>query len=380
MIRDAAGRLPGFARVLGPSSPLRRRAWRAQRVLLNRERLAGVVASAREYAADELGEPERFISLVAPQAFDGSPGRTVGQEDPLVAEGWRHEDWPAWRVSIPGGRVVGKQPLVLTHDRRALRESAADETELLTHPATDGGLSRAQRVSGRLLVLTGPWSWNWYHWLLDVLPRAALLPIAEDADARVLTPAKLTRVQEETLALVGVPPGRRHPYLGRHVVADELVFPSLIAPTGNPPRWALRWLRERLAPQPRRHDRRLYVSRADASMRRVANESELIPVLAERGFETVLPGDLGLMEQLRAFAEAEVVLGPHGSGLANLCASSRAKVIELQREDEFRPCYFAQANAQGLEYWYLVCRPAGRADLRVQISDIERTLDAAGIV
>ena len=379
MIRDAVGRLPGFARVLEPSSPVRRHVWRAQRLLLRREGLAGVVPSARDYVADELGEPERFVPLVASQAFNGSPGRTVGGEEALVAEGWRHEDWPAWRVSIPGGRVVGKQPLVLTDDRRALRESAADQTQLLIHPAMDAGLRRAQRTPGRLLLLTGPWSWNWYHWLLDVLPRAALLPISEDADVRVLTPAKLTRAQEETLALVGVHEERRYPYVGRHVVADELVFPSLIAPTGNPPRWALEWLRERLVGEPKRHDRRIYVSRADASMRRVANESDLIPLLAERGFETLLPGELGLQDQLRAFAEAEVVLGPHGAGLANLCASSRATVIELQRRDDFRAAYFAQANAQGLEYWYLLCRPVGRWNLRVEIAEMERTLDAAGI-
>jgi capsular polysaccharide biosynthesis protein len=379
VIRDAVGRLPGLARVLEPSSPVRRGAWRAQRLLLRREGLAGVVPSARVYVADELGEPERFISLVAPQAFKGSPGRTVGPEDALVAEGWWHEDWPAWRVSIPGGRVAGKQPLVLTADRRALRESAADESQLLTHPAMDAGLSPARRASGRLLLLTGPWSWNWYHWLLDVLPRAALLPISQDADAGILTPAKLTRAQEETLALVGVPEERRTPYGGRQLVADELVFPSLIAPTGNPPRWALRWLRERLAPEPERHDRRIYVSRADASARRVVNEPELIALLGERGFETLLPGEFGLVDQLRAFAEAAVVLGPHGAGLANLCASSMATVIELQREDDFRASYFAQANAQGLEYWYLLCRPAGRWNLRVEISEVERTLDAAGI-
>jgi hypothetical protein len=54
MIQDAIGRLPGFARVLGPSSPVRRRAWRAQRLLLRRKGLAGVVPSAREYVAGEL--------------------------------------------------------------------------------------------------------------------------------------------------------------------------------------------------------------------------------------------------------------------------------------------------------------------------------------
>ena len=380
MIRDAVGRVPGFARALGPRSPVRRRAWRLQGLLLGRERPSGVIASTREYLVEELGEPERFTPIVPPETFDGSAGRTVGPEDSLVTGGWRHEDWPAWRASVPGGRVAGRQPLVLTRDRRILRESAADEEQLLANPAMYAGLRRAEHVRGRLLTLTGPWAWNWYHWLLDLAPRVALLPISEDPDAKILTPAKLTRAQEESLELLGVPRERRHPYLGRQVVADELVFPSLIAPTGNPPRWALRWLRERLAPRPKRHDRRLYVSRADASMRRVANEPELVAALAERGFETVLPGELGLAEQMRAFAEAAVVLGPHGSGLVNLCASTDATVIELQRDGDFRPCYFAQANAQGLEYWYLVCRPAGRADLRADIGEVERTLDAAGVV
>jgi capsular polysaccharide biosynthesis protein len=380
VIRDTVGGLPGFDRVFGPNSTLRRGARRAERFLLGRDAVRGVVPSARDYVADELGEPERFVPLIDSESFEGSPGRTVGTEDPLVATGWWHEDWPAWRVFLPGGRVAGKQPLVLTHDRRALRESAADETQLRINPAMEAGLGRAESVPGRLLVLTGPWSWNWYHWLLDVMPRAALLPIAEDPAARVLTPAKLTRAQEETLDLVGVPRERRHPYAGGHVVAEELVFPSMVAPTGNPARWALRWLRERLAPLPERHDRRLYVSRADASMRRVVNEPELFAVLGDRGFERLLPGDLSLSEQLRAFAEAEVVLGPHGSGLANLCASTRTKVIELQREGEFRPCYFAQSTAEGLAYWYLVCPPAGRTDLRVEVPELERTLDAAGIV
>jgi capsular polysaccharide biosynthesis protein len=111
------------------------------------------------------------------------------------------------------------------------------------------------------------------------------------------------------------------------------------------------------------------------------NESEVTDLLGERGFETVVCSRLGLADQLRAFAEAEVVLGPHGAGLANLCASTTATVIELHREDmTTRPCYFAQANAQGLEYWYMRCEPAGRADLHVDPLELERTLDAAGVV
>lgn len=358
---------------------LRRSAQAALGLPLTRNRVSGILDSAQSYVTDELGEPSRFVPIGDGARFEGRPGRTVGREDELLAKSWNHEDWPVWRVSLAGGRVVGADPLVLTDDRRALRESALDESHLLAHPQFEARLPLARRVRGRLLLLTGPWWNNWYHWLLDLLPRAALLPLDEDPQAEVLVPAHLTPAQEECLALIGVTPERWRRHLGGHVVADELVFPSRVAPTGNPPRWALRWLHERLAPAPAQHDRRLYVSRADASQRRVVNEHELTAMLLERGFETVVPSELSLREQLTGYAESEVVVGPHGAGLANVFAGTTAKLIELHREDMVRRCFFAQANAQRLDYWYLLCRPAGSVDLVVDLDQLERTLDAAGI-
>ncbi len=374
------GLVLSLAEKFGTDSVLRRRTRTAQRMLLSRETTTGVVASARDYVAGELSEPERFTPIVDSERFEGRPGRTLGPEDELLARGWTHVDWDSWRVSIPGGRVAGRQPLVLTHDRRVLAESTFDEEQLVGNPLMHAGLARARRVPGRLLVLVGPWGREWYHWLLELLPRTVLLPLDDHPEAEVLVPANLSPAQEEGLTLAGVPPERRRPYSGDHITADELVFPSLIAPSGNPPRWGLRWLRERLAPAPQRNDRRLYVSRGDARVRRIVNESEVTAVLGRRGFETIVGSELSLREQLRRFAEAEVVLGPHGAGLANICMATTATVIELHRTDMTRPCYFAQANAQRLDYWYMRCQPAGRADLHVDPLELERTLDAAGVV
>ena len=358
--------------------PLLRGLRAVQRLPLSPHRVVGVLDSARDYVSRELEQPQRFVGVVGGQEFAGRPGRTVSDEDDLLAGRWRHVDWPAWRVSLPGGRVVGSEPLILTEDRRALRQSAFDDSHLSAHPAMDGRLPIARHVPGELLVLTGPWSYGWYHWLLDLLPRAALLPLAADSEADVLVPADLTPAQDECLTAVGVPPERRRPYRGGHLQAEELVFPSFVGPTGNPARWALRWLRERLAPAARRGRRRLYISRTDAPERRVANERELVELLDERGFETLTLEGLPLGEQLRPFAEAEVILGPHGAGLANLCAAGTATLIELHRAGQVRPCYFAQANAQGLDYWYLLCESASQ-DLRVDLGRLERTLDAAGV-
>ena len=335
-----------------------------------------MVRSAREYVTEELGEGDRFVGVFEGEEFTGRTGETLGAEHDLLTEVRHRVDVPAWRVSLPGGRVAGSEPLVLTRDGRALLESAFDESHLRANPLMEERLPRARHFRGRLLVLTGPWWGSWFHWVLDLLPRAALLPL-DEGDDDVLVPAPLSRAQEESLDLAGVPAERRREHSGGQIRADELVFPS-ISHTGNPPRWALRWLREQLAPSPERRNRRIYVSRADAETRRVVNEPELEALLRERGFEKVIAGELGLREQLRAFAEAEVVLGPHGAGLANLFAATDATVIELHRDDEnVRRNYFNQANSQLLDYWYLLCAPAGQADMRVDIGLLERTLDAA---
>jgi capsular polysaccharide biosynthesis protein len=63
---------------------------------------------------------------------------------------------------------------------------------------------------------------------------------------------------------------------------------------------------------------RLYISRRKATLRRIVNESEIIPILEAHGFETVLCEDLSLAEQIGLFAKTTAVIGAHGAGLTNL--------------------------------------------------------------
>jgi hypothetical protein len=63
-----------------------------------------------------------------------------------------------------------------------------------------------------------------------------------------------------------------------------------------------------------RAGRRILVSRRDATRRRLANEGELAESLRPLGFETVVPGELEFRRQVELFAEAAVVVAPHGAG------------------------------------------------------------------
>ncbi|MEI9864579.1 MAG: glycosyltransferase family 61 protein [Limisphaerales bacterium] len=64
--------------------------------------------------------------------------------------------------------------------------------------------------------------------------------------------------------------------------------------------------------------RKLYLTRNQTWSRNVVNEAELIPRLRERGFEIVDCAALNFDEQVKLFAEAACVVGPHGAAFTNI--------------------------------------------------------------
>jgi capsular polysaccharide biosynthesis protein len=213
-------------------------------------------------------------------------------------------------------------------------------------------------VPGSVGVLTTRGSDNYYHFMLDVLPRLELLRRAgAEPDAYLVN--RSTRFQRDLLDHLGLTADRclgdeKYP----HVRADELIVPSLPDDDLRTPSWIVPWLRAHFLPNDlRAPHRRLYVTRGNAKhTRRVENEAELVDALAPMGFEVIDPGALSPAEQVRAFAEAEYIVGPHGAGLTNLAfATSGAAVVELFARDYVNECFWALASTvEGLRYRYLV--------------------------
>jgi hypothetical protein len=79
-----------------------------------------------------------------------------------------------------------------------------------------------------------------------------------------------------------------------------------------------------------RRRRRIYISRNDARLRRVLNEKRLLPMLEALGFERAVLGDLPIARQVALFRQAEIVVAPHGAGLAHIAwCKPGTKVIEF---------------------------------------------------
>ncbi len=317
--------------------------------------------TARSYALDHPAGGVAVVEVVA--ALDLHRPLPVGLPTDLPQfEAHRHAHIAANVVAtVRRGRVLMPYGAVMTEDDTLLFDLSPYYGT--ANPSQHPVFLRCRppavtHVSGSVGVLTTRGSENYYHFVLDVLPRLELLRRAGVApDAYVVN--RSTRFQRDLLDHVGLTADRclgeeKYP----HVRADELVVSSLPDDQLRTPPWIVLWLRSQFLPDDvRPPHRRLYVTRGQVKhTRRVESEAALVAALATWDFEVIDPGALSPADQMRAFAEAECIVGPHGAGLTNLAfAAPGAAVIELFARDYVNECFWALASTvEGLRYRYLV--------------------------
>jgi len=120
--------------------------------------------------------------------------------------------------------------------------------------------------------------------------------------------------------------------------------------------------------------RRIYISRADASGRKINNERALIESLARLGFEAHQLVNLKMEQTVEMFANAEIIVTPHGSGASNaMFAPLDTTVIEI---DHPRNDFAAFGIARSLGQRYRVFnrlreKQRDRSDRSDQTVDID---------
>ena len=227
-------------------------------------------------------------------------------------------------------------------------------------------LPPVKKIEGTVAVLSGLANDLYFHWMLDVLPRWALLQrsgVDLDAIDGFVVSDRLP-FQAETLAILGIPPEKI--ITGQHIQADRLIVPSYPGSPAWMPPWVCPWLQRLLSGNsndrsPPKTRSRLYISRSQATYRHLINEAEVMNLLEPLGFQSVALESLSVRAQAELLSQAEVVISPHGGGLTNLAfCRSGTKVIELFSPRYVYPCYWFLSNLAGLEYAYLVGKtPAG---------------------
>ncbi|MEI7780571.1 MAG: hypothetical protein WCJ18_01435, partial [Planctomycetota bacterium] len=123
---------------------------------------------------------------------------------------------------IEGGRVTHDAGVVITPDNRVLLGASGldQEAEIPTNPLRLKYLRTAKHGEGCVAVLSCSMPYNYYHWMLDAIPRLALYESANVRIDRYYAPTQRS-FQRQTLDLLGIPPGAIEPATcNQHIVAD----------------------------------------------------------------------------------------------------------------------------------------------------------------
>lgn len=210
---------------------------------------------------------------------------------------------------------------------------------------------------------------NYYHFWSDVIADIWFikqnLPANHQPDY-YLVPHSNTLWQWDVMNLCGIQESQVIPYAKHDVVTvSELIIPLRDKGSVNLPPWLCHAIHEMSGWLPRspKGKRLIFVSRADASRRRVANESTLRDLLCEKGFEVHTLDGLSLAEQQQLFSSASIICAPHGASLTNLvwCGLGTV-VIDFLSEKHLNPCFKILAEQNKLIYYPYVCRQVERDD------------------
>jgi hypothetical protein len=285
-------------------------------------------------------------------------------------------------VLFQGGRML-PESFAFPHTRASWRRRSVVKFFLNNY-----FVRRRRRSEKASVWVTDDWSAGYFHWLADVLPRLFTLK-DQLRDLVLLLPHQFKELKYVSASL--------EPFQVRGVefispdevlVCENLMVPTQTAPSGhyneeliqNVGRLLVEYYVNELREMPAD---RIYISRAFAPKRRIANEDEVMEVLRALKFRIIRTEDHSFAEQVRLAAGARYVVSNHGAGLTNmLFMSPGANVLELRHAtDRINNCYFTMASALNLNYFYQSCEPANRdedphsADLKVDVEALRTNLD-----
>lgn len=312
---------------------------------------AGIDRVPARMIVGALDEIEKTKALV--------PDPTVRAQYEYHLRGASEQRCDEFVVLLREGRVCHDSGLVMTSENHVLADTSrlSLDSDLPTNPLRLRYLPQPRRVKGCVATVACVMPYNYYHWLLEAIPRLALYERAGVSVDRYYAPFRFA-FQRDLLALAGISPDRIIPATtNRHIVADSLAASSLRL---NATRWKVDFLFSRFTSSLTAHapTLRVYVSRRWRGKRTLTDDAAVYAALRPLGFRRYFLESLTVAEQIQLFFNAACVVGPHGAGLTNLAfCRPGTKVVEINTPYRTTTCFSDIAFHRGLDYRLHVAPP-----------------------
>lgn len=313
-----------------------------------------------------------------------SPRTTVTLPNPLpgdcVDDVITYQAAPLILTALDNGAAVRDGAYVFTAHNELLRESV-DRLSFIDRLLDDDTLVPAldatpvEPAPPTVASLGAQRAINYFHWWIDVMPKCWMIEQSPHRGCQLLMPPLTQRFQRESLHLLG-----QHAHemtrpihrFSQMIAIRGLTYGSAQAIAPQLTEFA-QWCRERANLTSGRRERKLFLSRKRARVRRLVNEEEVLASLGS-DFESIELESLSVREQARLFSEAAAIAAPHGAGLTNiLFCTQQTSIIEFMYEDGVTNTSYRQMAALlGHPYLGVGCHSihdprikAGNRDMRV---------------
>jgi hypothetical protein len=280
-----------------------------------------------------------------------------------------------------GGQVKSRRNILAALSRQVFF-SGSHIKELFSE--TDAVLAENLSITGPVAAPTMIYP-NYFHWMAVAVHQVHYIQSFEEIQNKkvtILIPAEAPPFVEETLKLLNWPSSSVK-YIERPIHGiQEFLIPSH-TDQHRDFEWLTNTILENVCTEENSEEEsdngnNIYISRANAVERRVVNEKEVVDMLSQYGFSSYRLEERTVAENVRLFANADVIVGPHGAGLTDIIFSSDATVIELfgYQSVEKKPTYKKLSDIIGVDYESMQCT-ANSVDMIVDVDELENRVSDA---
>ena len=283
-------------------------------------------------------------------------------------------------MSVIKENVLIEGPSYQLRNINSQKKGAMDNAKIEENDVLKYGTPRIKKkVRGTVLSLLsgGAANNNYFHWIYDVLPRLALCEKINFFDKidYFLLPNLELNFQKETLNLLNISSKKllnskkyRHIYCDNLVVTDHpfVLNNNADIEIHNIPQWINKWLRKKfefLLENRSDYPKKIYIDRSDTKKdkskyaREIINEEEVRLYLKNKDFNFIRLAELSFKEQINIFYNANLIVGLHGSGFANLTfCKPKTKIIEIRSDNAGKVLQNIALNSD-LDYEELIYKP-----------------------
>jgi hypothetical protein len=247
---------------------------------------------------------------------------------------------------IINGKIIGNGA-VLNKKGIVILESTVFQIEYLNllkinHKILLHGLLNYLKI-GQVISLSHPGLSNYYHWVIETLPRLIQVEEKDIKSSSILINKNAPSFVKESLKSVYGVADEQFKYTDQSTkyISTNVLVPPFTHERNAQTNWtnisnpdSLKLTRKlvlnRVGINNYNSPTHVLISRKKARERRITNEDELMLHLAPIGFKQIFCEDLTFEQQVNLFRNVKVVISTHGAALSNLLfAPEQTTLIEL---------------------------------------------------